>query len=86
MLRRYWNHLISRGVAVVDDYLWLARHYELHENDIMKPLNLVNQCADWLKESKYPVSNAVMSRKRRIERIISKMALGLCCYTLFFPS
>jgi uncharacterized protein YprB with RNaseH-like and TPR domain len=72
-----WNHLISRGVAVVDDYLWLARHYELHENDIMKSLNLVNQCADWLKESKYPVSNAVMSRKRRLERIISKMALGL---------
>ncbi len=67
-----WNDFIGEGDAAPDDYLWLARYYEISHKDVSKARSLVKQCIGLLKEMQQPIPGALMSRSRRFEKIISK--------------
>lgn len=67
-----WNDLIGEGGVVPYDYLWLARYYEICHKDVAKALGLVKECIALLQERQYPIPDALLSRSRRLEKIVSK--------------
>ncbi|HOQ03216.1 MAG TPA: ribonuclease H-like domain-containing protein [Bacillota bacterium] len=67
-----WKDLIQQDAAIAEDYLWLARYYELVEADIETSIQLVEQGITWCAKNQKRVPDALMSRKRRLEKLLSK--------------
>lgn len=66
-----WSSLINSRYARYEDYLWLARYYELRLNDIDTSFRIVLDCIEHCRQSGISIPEPVSSRKRRLARIIS---------------
>ncbi|HHY12769.1 MAG TPA: hypothetical protein GX529_09090 [Firmicutes bacterium] len=67
-----WKNLIGSNQAKYEDYLWLARYYEIRLGDIETSFQIVLQCIEFCRQARSCVPGPVMSRKRRLDKIISK--------------
>ncbi|MGI6620496.1 MAG: ribonuclease H-like domain-containing protein [Bacillota bacterium] len=66
-----WKTLIGSSQAGYEDYLWLARYYEVCLGDIRTSFRIILEYIEHCRESGSPVPEPVASRKRRLARIIS---------------
>jgi len=65
-----WEALISDGTANYEDYLWLARYYELCEKDLRRSLSLVLECIRKMQANGEKGPEALERRRRRLERLL----------------
>ncbi|HON86718.1 MAG TPA: ribonuclease H-like domain-containing protein [Bacillota bacterium] len=65
-----WEGLIREGQAIPHDYLWLARYHEVYGNDIAKALDIVEDGIMFFEAIQKPIPNPLLSRKRRLERLL----------------
>lgn len=70
-----WLRLISSGYARYQDYLWLARYYELIQKDIEHALILIEECIGQLRKQHLPIPKPLLRRKKRLTRLIRNCAL-----------
>lgn len=68
-----WKTLISSGQARYEDYLWLARYYELCLDDVETSFQIVLDCIEHCHKSGDSIPRPLASRKRRLSRIISAL-------------
>ena len=67
------SEIINSGHEIPEDYLWLARYYELHEKDLHKAFSVINQAFVHLHKTKIPVPHKLLTRKKRLERLLSSL-------------
>ena len=64
-----WDGLIREGQGIPEDYLWLARYYEVVSHDIAKALDVVQDAVAFCQNLQKPIPRSVLSRKRRLEKL-----------------
>jgi uncharacterized protein YprB with RNaseH-like and TPR domain len=68
-----WQALIRGGHARYEDYLWLARYYEICLHDVETAFRIVLDCIEECKRLGKSIPKPVSSRKNRLSRIISNL-------------
>ncbi len=64
-----WRSLIDGGQARFEDYLWLARYYEIHKGEIETSYGIVDRCVEFCLTSGNSLPHPVISRKRRLQKL-----------------
>lgn len=67
-----WEEILRTGEARDEDYLWLARCYEMASGDIGKSLEVVERAISLHKEWAGETPPSLMSRKRRLLRLMAR--------------
>lgn len=65
-----WESALRDETAGAKEYLWLARYYELQENDLEKAVALIEEA---LQKCPKPAPPALLSRRRRLYRMLKRL-------------
>ncbi len=67
--KEIWEELIEKGAQNHEDYLWLARYYEVAKSDLARSMELVDEAIQ-RNQSQEDIPISLKKRKKRLERRI----------------